>query len=122
MMLIILWIAQVILLIMYGMAGILKTFQVAKVKGMMPWAKDRSNNYIRFIGISELLGALGMLLPVLTGILTILTPLAGLGLTIIQVLAIFTEHLPKKEYKAIPMNVVLLLLSLFVFIGRLWLV
>jgi uncharacterized membrane protein YphA (DoxX/SURF4 family) len=47
-----------------------------------------------------------------------LTPLAAIGLALIQILAIFTEHLPKKEYNVIPVNVVLLALALFVVIGR----
>lgn len=113
-----LWIAQILLLGLYAMAGSMKTFQVVKVRETMPWAKDRSDNYIRFVGASELLGALGMLLPVLTGILAWLTPVAAIGLSIIQLLAIFQEHLPKKEYNVIPMNVVFLALSIFVAIGR----
>ena len=65
-----------------------------------------------------MLGALGLIIPILTGILPWLTILAAVGLTIIQLLAIFTEHLPKKEYNVIPMNVVLMALSAFVVIGR----
>ncbi|MBK9206896.1 MAG: DoxX family protein [Anaerolineales bacterium] len=113
-----LWIAQILLAGMYGMAGSMKTMQIAKVREMMPWSKGRSDNYVRFVGTSELLGALGMILPVLTGILAWLTPVAALGLSIIQLLAIFQEHLPKKEYNVIPMNIVLLALSVFVAIGR----
>lgn len=113
-----LWVAQIILLLLYGMAGALKTFQVAKVREQMSWAKERSDGFIRFVGISELLGALGMLLPLLTGILPWLTVLAAAGLTVIQLLAIFSEHLPKKEYKVIPMNIVLLALAIFIVIGR----
>ncbi len=113
-----LWIAQVLLAGMYGMAGSMKTMQIAEVREMMPWSKGRSDNYVRFVGTSELLGALGMILPVLTGILAWLTPVAALGLSIIQLLAIFQEHLPKKEYNVIPMNIVLLALSVFVAIGR----
>ena len=59
-----------------------------------------------------------MLLPLLTGILPWLTVLAAIGLTIIQLLAIFSEHLPKKEYKVIPMNAVLLALAIFIVMGR----
>jgi uncharacterized membrane protein YphA (DoxX/SURF4 family) len=84
----------------------------------MPWAKDRTVNFVRFMGVIELLGVLGMLLPMLTGILPWLTPVAAIGLVLIQVLAILTEHLPKKEYKGLPMNLILLALSLFVAIGR----
>jgi DoxX-like protein len=67
---------------------------------------------------SRILGALRLFLPLLTGILPWLTPLAAIGLTMIQLLAIFTEHLPKKEYNVIPVNIVLLALSIFVVTGR----
>ena len=113
-----LWIAQILLVGMYGMAGAMKTFQTAKAKEQFPWAKNRSDEYVRFVGISELLGALGLILPIITGILPWLTVLAAVGLALIQLLAIFTEHLPKKEYNIIPMNIVLLALSAFVVIGR----
>ena len=46
----------------------------------MPWAKNRSDTFVRFVGIAELLGALGLFLPLLTGILPWLTPLAAVGL------------------------------------------
>ena len=113
-----LWIAQGLLAAMYLMAGVIKTFQTAKAKEQMPWAKERSDGFVRFVGISELLGALGLILPLVTGILPWLTPLAAIGLIIIQLLAIFTEHLPKKEYNVIPINVVLLALAVFVAFGR----
>ncbi len=101
------------------MAGVMKTFQTAKAKEMLPWAKDRTDSFVRFVGISELLGTLGMFLPILTGILPWLTPLAAVGLAVIQVLAIFSVHLPKKEYNVLQINAVLLAIAVFVVIGRL---
>jgi uncharacterized membrane protein YphA (DoxX/SURF4 family) len=115
---IVLWVVQVLLAVMYGMAGSMKIFQTARAKEKLPWAKNRSHAFVQFVGTAELLGALGLFLPLLTGILPWLTPLAGVGLTMIQLLAIFTEHLPKKEYNVIPVNVVLLALSIFVVAGR----
>jgi uncharacterized membrane protein YphA (DoxX/SURF4 family) len=115
---IVLWVVQILLAVMYGMAGIMKTFQTTKAKEQLPWAKNRSDTFVRFVGTAELLGALGLFLPLLTGILPWLTPLAAVGLTMIQLLAIFTEHLPKKEYNVIPVNIVLLALSIFVVAGR----
>jgi len=114
-----LWIAQGLLAAMYLMAGSMKTFQTTKAKEQLPWAKNRLDGFVRFVGISELLGALGLILPLVTGILPWLTVLAAIGLTIIQLLAIFTEHLPKKEYNVVPVNVVLMALALFVVFGRL---
>lgn len=113
-----LWIAQVLLAGMYGMAGTMKITQIARVRELMPWSKSRSDGFIRFVGISELLGALGMILPMLTGILPWLTPVAAIGLSIIQLLAIFQEHLPKKEYNVLPINVILLVLAVFVVVSR----
>jgi hypothetical protein len=53
-----------------------------------------------------------------TGILPWLTPIAAIGLSLIQLLAIVTEHLPKKEYNIIPVNILLLGLAVFVVFGR----
>ncbi len=115
-----LWVIQVLLAGMYGMAGSMKTFQPDKVRTnlQMTWAHDKQDGYIRFVGISELLGAVGLIIPALTGILPWLTPLAAVGLALIQVLAIFTVHLPKKEYQVIPVNVVLLVLAIVAAYGR----
>ena len=113
-----LWIAQGLLAVMYLMAGTTKAFQIARAKEQFPWAKNRSDGFVRFIGISELLGALGLILPMVTGILAWLTPVAAVGLVVIQLLAIFTEHLPKREYNVIPVNLVLLGLAAFVAFGR----
>lgn len=115
-----LWIIQVLLAGMYGMAGSMKTFTPDKVRAnpQMTWAQDKQDGYIRFVGISELLGAMGLIIPSLTGILPWLTPLAAVGLALIQVLAIFTVHLPKKEYQVIPVNVGLLVLAIVAAYGR----
>lgn len=115
---IVLWIAQGLLVAMYLMAGTMKTFQVEKVRPTMTWTQGRSDAFIRFVGISEILGAVGLVLPMVTGILPWLTPIAAIGLALIQLLAIFTEHLPKKEFNIIPVNVVLLVLAVFVVVGR----
>jgi len=103
---------------MYGMAGIMKTSQTARAKERMTWATNRPDSFVRFVGISEVLGALGLILPIITGILPWLTILAAVGLMLIQLLAIFTEHLPKKEYNVIPINIVLIAISVFIVIGR----
>jgi hypothetical protein len=115
-----LWIAQGLLAAMYLMAGGMKAFQPAKVRAnqQMTWAHDKQDSYIRFIGTAELLGALWLILPLVTSILPWLTVLSAVGLALIQLLAIFTEHLPKKEYSVIPVNIVLLVLAAFVAFGR----
>ena len=115
---IVLWIVQGLLAVIYLFPGQLKTFQTAKAKDMLPWARNRSDEFVRFVGISELLGALGLILPLVTGVLPWLTVVAAVGLALIQLLAITSVHLPKKEYQIIPVNIVLLALAVFVVIGR----
>lgn len=113
-----LWIAQGLLAAFYLMTGVMKTFMTPRAKETLPWAKERSNGFVRFVGTSELLGVLGLILPLVTGILPWLTALAGVGLSLLQILAISTEHLPKREYNVLPLNLVLLALSAFVVFGH----
>ena len=115
-----LWIIQVLLAGMSSMSGSMKAFTPDKVRTnpQMTWAHDKQDGYIRFVGVAELLGAVGLIIPALTGILPWLTPLAAVGLALIQVLAIFTVHLPKKEYQVVPVNIVLLVLAIVAAYGR----
>ena len=103
----------------YGAFGFVKTFLTRDAKEQMPWAKDRSERFIRFVGISELLGALGILAVVVTGGFPWLAILAAGGFTLIQLLVIFTEHLPKREYKVLPFNLMLLSFSVFTLVSHL---
>jgi hypothetical protein len=64
------------------------------------------------------LGAIGLVLPLLTGILAWLTPLAALALVAVQILAI-GFHVMRKEPQILPANLVLLALAAFVAWGRL---
>lgn len=103
----------------YGAFGFLKTFRTQRVKEQMPWARYRSERFIRFIGISELLGALVILLTAITGDFSQLAIFAAICFSLIQILAMFTEHLPKKEYKVLPFNIMLLAFSVFTLVSYL---
>jgi uncharacterized membrane protein YphA (DoxX/SURF4 family) len=119
---IVLWIVAGLLVVMNLMTGGMKAFTPLKAKEELPWAKRHSEAFLRFVGTVELLGALGLVLPLLTGILPWLTPLAALGLALVQFLAIFTEHIPNKETRMLGMNVVLMLLAAFVAYGRFFII
>ena len=115
-----LWVAQVILAAVYVMAGFMKLTQPidALVASGMSYAGDYPELLTRFIGTMEGLGALGIILPAATRIAPRLTPLAALGFSIIQILAIGL-HSSRGEFQVLPVNLVLLALSLFVLWGRL---
>lgn len=52
-----------------------------------PWAGDLPRPLLRTVGVLEFAGGLGLVLPVLTGIVPILTPIAASCLTLVMVLA-----------------------------------
>lgn len=114
-----LWVAQAVLAAVYAMAGFMKISQPidALVASGMGYAGDYPEILTRFIGSAELLGAFGIILPALLRIMPVLTPLAALGFSIIQVLA-FALHFSRGEFGILPVNLVLLALSLFVLWGR----
>ena len=83
----------------------------------MSWMCDLSPTLHYISGTAEILGGLGLILPSLTRIKPGLTPLAGLGLAIVMVLAII-YHLQRGETANIGFNIILALLSAFVAYGR----
>ena len=113
-----LWIVQGVLGAFYLVVGSWKLLMTEAVQKRMPWAAQSTVGFVKFVGAAEVLGALGVVLPMLTGILPLLTPLAAIGLAVVQVLAVVTVHLPRKELNALPLNALLLGLALFAAVGR----
>jgi uncharacterized membrane protein YphA (DoxX/SURF4 family) len=112
-----LWIGQVLLALPFGLAGVMKTFTPIDELGQkIPWVSELPN-LVRFIGISELLGAIGLILPAATRVRPVLTPLAAVGLAVVMVLAA-GFHVLRGELHALPVNVVLGGLAVFVAWGR----
>jgi uncharacterized membrane protein YphA (DoxX/SURF4 family) len=115
---ILLIIGQIILAGMYGMAGFMKfTTPFDQLSAAMPWALSVGEFMTRFIGLAELLGAVGLVLPGLLRISPKLVGYAALGLMVVQILAI-PLHLSRGESSALMLNVPLLYISVFVFWGR----
>ena len=106
-----LWIVQAVLAAMFAMAGLMKSTQPKeKLAPRLPWVEDFSAATVRFIGVVELLGAIGLILPAATGIAPILTPVAATGLALIMVLAAAT-HIRRKEPSGVAFNAVLFALA-----------
>jgi hypothetical protein len=113
-----LWAAAAVLAALYVMAGVMKaTRPIPMLAQMIKWPGDVPAPFVRLIGAVDLLGGLGLILPLLTGVLVWLSPLAALCLVLLQLLAI-GFHLSRGETQVLPMNVVLLLLAAFVASGR----
>ena len=114
---VVIWIVQILLALLFLLAGVMKVTQPAeKLKKSMPWVDDYTSQ-VKLIGTAEILAALGIVLPAWTGIAPILTPIAATGLAVIMVLAART-HARRKEFKSLPVNAVLFALAAFVAITR----
>ncbi|MGB7342121.1 MAG: DoxX family protein [Phototrophicaceae bacterium] len=117
-----LWIVQGLLGFAFLAAGAMKITQPEeKLIDRMAFIEDIGMPALRVIGTLEVLGGLGLVLPVLLNIMPVLTPLAALGLMIVMVGAILT-HLRRGEMTAIVPNIVLGTLAGIVFFGYLSLV
>jgi uncharacterized membrane protein YphA (DoxX/SURF4 family) len=114
----VLWIAQAVLALAFLAAGAMKlTRPQAKLAGQMPWVEDFSPGQVRVIGLVEVLAAVGLIVPALTGILPLLTPLAAVGLALLMIGAAAT-HLPRDERSALLVKAVLLVLAAGIAWGR----
>ncbi|MGO4385635.1 DoxX family protein [Specibacter sp. RAF43] len=114
-----LWIVQILLACMFLLAGVMKsTRPIATLAQKMSWVNHYPAGVVRLVGAVELLAAIGLVLPLATGIAPILTPLAAVGLAAVMVLAA-VYHLRHKEFSGVGINAVLFLLAAVVAWGRL---
>lgn len=115
---IVLWVVQALLALGYLNAGFLKTFRpIQEIAPTIFWVPSVPETLVRIIGVSELLGAVGLNLPALLKIRPQLTTLAAAALSLVMVLAnIF--HIARGEFFVLPMAGLFLVLDAFVAYGR----
>ncbi|WP_213815517.1 DoxX family protein [Glaciihabitans sp. dw_435] len=92
------WIIASITAFAFLGAGIMKLVRpvpALKAAGM-GWVEDFSPANVKLIALAEAIGALGLILPPLTGIAMILSPIAGICLTVVMAGAVVV-HLRRKE-------------------------
>jgi uncharacterized membrane protein YphA (DoxX/SURF4 family) len=115
---VVIWIVQIVLGLAFILAGFMKSTQPReKLTAQMTWVEDYSGQQVKLIGVVEILGGLGLILPAWTGIAPILTPIAATGLAIVMVLAALV-HVRRKEVNRTPINAVLFALAAFIAITR----
>jgi uncharacterized membrane protein YphA (DoxX/SURF4 family) len=113
-----LWIAQLLLAGAYGLFGTMKATQpLDQLAKMMTWIPSFPPIFVRSLGVVEVLGAIGLILPSLTRIQPRLTVIAALCIFVHQGLAI-TLHMSKGEFNVLGLNGVLIMLAAFIFWGR----
>lgn len=120
---IVLWILQILLALMFLFAGGTKFYYTAEQMAAMspPNSLVLPGLFIKFIGLCEILGALGLLLPGLLRIRRGLTPLAAICLLIIMIGAVVVSILGPGAAAAIPALVIGLLCAFVVYGRKAWL-
>ena len=116
---VVLWVVQAILAAFFLAVRTGKLIQPKeKLRERMAWVEDVPQPAIRLIAIAELLGAVGLILPMLiTSLPNILTPLAGAGLGV-TMFGAAALHARRKEGSMIAGNAALLVVAALVAIGR----
>jgi len=115
-----LWILSVLLAAIYAITGSGKVVgSRERLLGMpgMGWVAEVPMPQVRLIGALEIAGAIGVIVPWATGILTPLTPIAAGCLAALQIGAMWT-HISRDERSHVWLNVVLLVVAIVVAIGR----
>lgn len=114
-----LWIAQALLAGIFLATGLTKLTQprIKMAAGPMAWAAEVTDRQFRTIGVLEVLGAIGLILPGALGFAPGLLPLAAAGLVLTMVGAIAT-HVRYRETDRLVVPVIVLGLALFVAIER----
>ena len=115
----VLWIVQVVLAAIFLATGMTKLTQprAQLAAGPMTWAADVSDVEFRAVGLLEILGALGLVLPGALGVAPLVTPLAAVGLALTMIGAIVT-HVRMGETDRLAVPIVLLALTIFVAVER----
>ena len=115
---VVVWGLQILLALAFLLAGMIKVSQPRqKLAASMGWVEDFSDTGVRTIGALEILAGVGLLLPAVTGVATVLVPLAAVGLALLMVGAAAT-HRRRGELPLIGINAVLLLLAVVVAAAR----
>jgi uncharacterized membrane protein YphA (DoxX/SURF4 family) len=116
---IILWVMQILLAVMLLWAGFTKLFEpIEKLSAMWPWTGQVPLVFVKFTGVVDVLGALGLILPSLFRINPKLTPIAAIALCVLMACAI-VFHVARGEASHIGINIAFIGIGAFVAWGRL---
>jgi uncharacterized membrane protein YphA (DoxX/SURF4 family) len=109
-----LWIVGGLLAALFATSGLEKLSKPKdKLTAKYPWMDDFSQGSVRFIGVVEVLGAIGLIVPAATGIAPVLTPIAAAGLAVFALLAA-AMHNRRDEASGVRVTAILFVIAAFV--------
>jgi len=83
----------------------------------MTGVEGLSLSTIHFIGITEILGATGIILPALLNVFPALTIVSAIGFALIMIPAAIISY-KRQEYKKVILNLIIFLICVFIAYGR----
>ena len=110
------WVFSIVLAIVFLVTGVFKVFRYTKAQTLFSWAKDMPRILVQAIGIVEILGALGLVLPVAAGFYPWLTPVAAIVLGSLMLSAATFHVLRREKDEAILPVFLLILLAVVAYI------
>ena len=108
-----LWIINIILALVFLAAGgnkLAKSAEALAAAGMT-WTAHAPSGVVKLVGALEVLGAIGLIAPLATGIAPVLTPIAAVCLTLTMLGAVITHAALKDGVKAMAPSIALGLLA-----------
>lgn len=113
-MIVLLWILSLLLALMFLMAGGMKLIKSKEALAQkMAWVTPIPGGIIKLIGLLEIIGVIGVVLPLFTS----LSPgysILGAGLLSFTMLGAIGTHIKRKEFKLLQMPIMFLIISLLV--------
>lgn len=111
------WVAQILLAVILVLGTVIKFQPIEKASAMMPWTGQIPVLFVRLMGIVDLLGAIGIILPSLFRIKPRVTVWAALSIIALMVCATIF-HILRGEASVIGFNIFVTVIAGFVAWGR----
>jgi len=114
-----LWILQVVVALAFLVTGYSHSvgYERSIANPRLVWMQALPVNFVRALGVLAIAGAFGLILPALTGIAPLVTPLAALMLAVLMACAI-AFHLTRREFPHMAFNAILGVLVTAIAYGR----
>ena len=114
---VVLWVVQVLVALAFAQHGWSFLFRLEETRKRLPYARDLARPLAAFVGMAEIAGAVGVIVPAATSVLPWLTWLAASGLVVIMALAAIW-HVTRREWPNLVFNLILGALAFVVAYGR----
>jgi hypothetical protein len=113
-----LWVVQVLTAALMALASYIKiATPIEELSLQMKWTGEVPSYVVRLLGLIDLLGGVGVILPALLKIKPGLTSLAATGVVLLMICAI-AFHVSRGESSVIGFNIMIMVMAGFVAWGR----